>query len=584
MLRHHAYTFAENLDRDLGDPHDPDGPLSYRRCAELDRCEALPAEALARLDSLGLPRHYVPARFGGALDSYETALMLVRMVARRDFTIALAHAKTYLGSACTWVGGAPAQATDLAAKVLNGDAVALALTEVEHGSDLLAGEVVADDTAAGYRLSGDKWLINNATRGQVICVLARTAPSGGPRGFTLLLVDKRDLAPGTYRPLPAVRTHGVRGADISGIGFTGALVPHSAVVGAPGAGLEIVLKSMQLTRTMCSGLSLGMGDHALRLAVTFATGHRIYRRPLIDLPQAARSLATAYTDLLTAEVVTLVGARSIHCLTGEQGITSAIVKFWVPTVLDRAIASLSRVLGARAALVEDFADGRFQKLHRDHQIVGIFDGSTHVNLAALINEFPTLARGYRRRRVDAVGLGSAVSLGQPTPQFDRDALRLLSRGGCSVVQGLPDSIDELIALDPGSQLAALGAALRDVVDDLHERLAAYRPTARDVPTEAFDLATRYADCYAAAACVHVWLRGREAAGDDPAAGPWRDGSWLAACLARLLGRLRPVVGAEHHAALDRLLPTLRTQHADGLLFSLLSCQLTGEQQKAVGDG
>jgi alkylation response protein AidB-like acyl-CoA dehydrogenase len=582
VIRQQAYTFAENLDRDLGDPNDPDCFLSYRRSAELDRDEGFPAEAVAGLDGLGLPRHYVPAPFGGALDSYETLMMLVRMLSRRDFTVALAHAKTYLGSACTWIGGTSRQADALAAKVLAGDAVSLALTEVGHGSDLLAGEMVAQGTDAGYLLTGDKWLVNNATRGQVICVLARTDPAGGPRGFSLLLVDKRDLTPGSFRALPAVLTHGVRGADISGISFTGAPVPRSAVVGATGDGLEIVLKSMQVTRTLCGALSLGVGDHALRLAVDFATGHRIYNRLVIDLPQAGRSLAAAYADLLTAELVTLVGIRSIHCLVNEQSVASAIVKSWVPTVVDGAIASLSRVLGARALLVEDFADGRFQKLQRDHQIVGIFDGSTHVNLAALINQFPALARGYRHRRADHDGLRAAVTLGQPTPEFDRDALSLASRGGCSVVQRLPDSIDELIALD--SSFAAMGQALRDIADDLHERLAAYRPTARDVPNEAFTLATRYADCYAAAACIHVWLHNHEAAGDGVTAGPWQAGDWLAACLARLLGRLRPSMAADHSAAIDRLIPHLRTQHEEGLLFSLLSCRLTGEQRKAACDG
>lgn len=580
MLRQQAYASAENLDRELGDPHDPGGLFSYRRLAVLDRAEMFPAEAVAELNRLGLPRHYVPAGFGGVLDGYDTLLMQIRMLARRDFTVALAHAKTYLGSACTWIGGTPRQAAELAVRVLAGDAVSLALTETEHGSDLLAGELTARATAGGFRLTGEKWLINNATRGQVICVLARTGPDGGPRGFSLLLVDKRGLARGTVHPLPAVPTHGVRGADISGIAFADAHVPDSALVGAAGDGLEILLKSMQVTRTLCGALSLGMGDHALRLAVGFATEHRIYNRPLIDLPQAARTLATAYADLLIAELVTLAGVRSLHGLAGEQSVTSAIVKAWVPTVMDGAIAALSRVLGARALLVDDYADGRFQKLQRDHPVVGIFDGSTHVNLAALINQFPALARGYRGRRA-GTALTAVVDLGRATAPFDREALTLMSRGGCSLVQALPGALDELVSLDPS--FGAIAASLRAATDDVHEQLAAYRPTARQVPAEAFTLAARYADCYAVAACVHVWLRNRDAAGDGAPAGLWRDADWLRACLARQLARLYPAMAARHSDDLDRLIPHLRTQHEEGLLFSVLSCQLTGEQRKAPSD-
>jgi alkylation response protein AidB-like acyl-CoA dehydrogenase len=580
--RHPSCAFGERVDRVLGDPNDPDRQFSYRRCAELDRQERFPAAICAQLDTLGIPRFYVPVRFGGALGSYEDLVMLTRVIARRDCTVALAHGKTFLGSACVWLAGARSQAEQLAGEVSAGAMVSLALTEVAHGSDLLAGEVSAVATGSGFRIDGEKWLINNATRGELLCVLARTSPAGGPRGFSTLLVDKRRLAAGSHRHLPAVRTHGVRGADISGISFTGAQVPPEALVGAPGAGLEVVLKTMQVTRTLCAALSLGTADHALRLAVDFAGSHRLYGRRLIDLPQADWALTMAYADLLIAEAVTLVAARSIHALPGELSVVSAAVKYWVPTAIDGMITALSRVLGARSLLTEDFADGRFQKLQRDHRIVSIFDGNTHVNLNALIDQFAGLARGYRRGSVDGAGLAAAVTLDQPPPDFDRDQLRLVSRRGCSLVQDLPDSVAELVGLaKQGSVPAALGAhgeELGRVTDRLHERLAGHRPSARDLPADSFALARSYAQVYAAAACLQLWLRNRQAAADGATGELWADGAWLEACLARLLAGHRPPVGIAGGEGVARLSRQLRTQHREGRLFSLLPCQLTGEQR------
>lgn len=568
------FAFAEALDRDLGDPHDPDGLFSYRRAAELDRAEAFPTAPCAGLDALGLHRLYVPERFGGELTSHETLLMLARILCRRDFTTALAHTKTYLGAASTWVGGAPALAEALAAKVLAGDVVALALTEVEHGSDLLAGELTARETPTGFRVDGTKWLVNNATRGHVVCVLARTDPHGGPRGFSLLLVDKRET--GGVRPVAAVRTHGVRGADISGVTFDGAQVPRTALVGQPGEGLEIVLRGMQVTRTLCGGLSLGMADHALRLAVDFATTHRLYDRRLVDLPQASRTLTTAYADLLAAEAVALVATRGLHALPGEQSVASAVVKYWVPTAVDGLITALARVLGARALLTDAHADGRFQKLQRDHQIVGIFDGSTHVNLAALINQFPALARGYRQGRVDRPGLAMAADLARPLPPFAPELLTLASRHGSSPLQALPGAVDELLDLaaagEVGADVAELGEQVREAVDDLHVRLAAYRPTARGAPSSAYSLAARYAECWAAAAVLQLWLRNRETsdqAGD----------TLLAAGLARRLARLRAPGTGGSADAVDRLRVPLLHQFERGQLFSVLPCRLIGEERK-----
>jgi alkylation response protein AidB-like acyl-CoA dehydrogenase len=582
-MRHPPFAFGEYIDRCLGDPNDPGRRFSYRRCAELDRQERFPAEICAELDALGVPRHYVPAEFGGLLNSYEDLVMLTRVVARRDFTVALAHGKTFLGSACVWIAGEPEQAERLAAKVRAGDPVSLALTEVAHGSDLLAGDVSAEPTGAGFRINGDKWLINNATRGDVICVLARTGPAGGPRGFSVLLVDKRDLAAGGCRPLPAVLTHGVRGADISGVRFTGAEVPLDAMVGQPGAGLEIVLKGMQVTRTLCAGLSLGTADHALRLAVDFATGHRLYDRSLIDLPQANWALVVAYADLLIAEAVTLVATRGVHALTGELSVASAAVKYWVPTAIDGMVSSLSRILGARALLTEDFADGRFQKLQRDHRIVAIFDGNTHVNLNVLVDQFAGLVRGYRRRSVDDAGLATAATLGEPLPGFARERLRLVSRRGCSLVQSLPDGVDELVGIakqgEVPASLGALGEELRRVADGLHERMAAHRPSARDLPAESFGLAGSYARGYAAAACLQLWLRNRHAAAGEATGELWARGGWLEVCLARLLSGRRPPVEIAGGEAADRLGRHLRTQHREGRLFSLLPCRLTGEGRR-----
>lgn len=89
----------------------------------------------------------------------------MRAVARRDLTVAVAHGKTFLGAVSVWVGGTRRQAEELAGLVMDGAAVSWGLTERDHGSDLMAGETVARPDTDGYLVSGEKWLINNASRG-----------------------------------------------------------------------------------------------------------------------------------------------------------------------------------------------------------------------------------------------------------------------------------------------------------------------------------------------------------------------------------------------------------------------------------
>ncbi|MDQ1026949.1 acyl-CoA synthetase (AMP-forming)/AMP-acid ligase II/alkylation response protein AidB-like acyl-CoA dehydrogenase [Streptomyces umbrinus] len=566
------YALGRELEERLGDPRDGRREFSFARGAELDRAEEFPAAVCRELDALGVPRWFAPARHGGELRSSEELSQLIRTLGRRDFTVALGHVKTYLGAVSVWVAGRPEQAEALAKRVAGGAVISLALTERSHGSDLLAGELRAERTDRGWRLDGEKWLINNATRAELVCVLARTRATAGSRGFSLLLVDKARLAPGSWRPLDGVSTHGVRGADISGIAFDGAEVPEDALIGAEGAGLEIILKGFQITRTLCSAMSLGMTDHALRVALDFARTHRLYQRSLAELPHAARTLAECYADLLAMEAVSLVATRSVHTLTAEQSAVSAVAKYLVPTLGDEVIGSLRGLLGARAMLTRDFADGAFQKVERDHRIVGIFDGSTAVNLNSLINQFPVLARGWRGRLADRDAVASAARLDRPVPELDHDRLTLFARSGSSVVQSLPDAVERARAVAP-PRVVAQAERLLALADELHEELGAHRHRAREVPREAFAAARRYALVYAGAASLHLWL---ENTGTARATGPlWAGTVWLDAVLARLLRRLNEVPDLDDldGPALDGLLPALHAQYEEGLLFSLLRCPL-----------
>jgi alkylation response protein AidB-like acyl-CoA dehydrogenase len=467
----------------------------------LDEREEFPTAACRRLDELGLPAQYVPARYGGTLREFPDLLDAVAAVAGRDLTVAVAHAKTFLGAVSVWVAGDRDQAQRLAARVLAGAPVCWALTEPGHGADLLAGELTATRAGAGWRLDGAKTTINNATRGELACVLARTDPAGGPRGFSLFLVDKRAVT--GHGCAPKLRTHGIRGADISGLSFAGTELPADALVGAVGGGVETVSRALQLTRILCTGLSLGAGARALRLAVAFATDRRRYGRRVIELPLARRTLGEAVATLWLAEAVAVTAARAAHTLPGELAVLSPVAKALVPTLVDGVLGRLGELLGVRGYLA-----GEFEKLERDHRIVAIFDGSTAVNRAALISQFPLLARGR------GGALGDTARLDAPLGELDPGRLRLAAHG-CGLVADLAPAAREF---PPAARFAA-------VAGEVTAEVAAYRP-ARDLPAAAFTLAERYELVVAGAACLQLWRH-------DPAL----DDAWLTACLTRVLDLL-----------------------------------------------
>ncbi|MFJ8629872.1 acyl-CoA dehydrogenase family protein [Streptomyces sp. NPDC093568] len=531
------------LEAALRDAAVADGPFDPRRSARLDAREEFPAEACALLDRCGIARAYVPAELGGAPGGLPELLASLRVVASRDVTVAVAHGKTFLGAVSTWVAGSDEQRRALAGRVLDEKAVvSWGLTELGRGSDLLAGQLTAVPTeAGGWRLEGTKWPINNATRGGLIAVLARTAPEGGARGFSLFLVDKDQLSAGGWRPLPKEPTHGIRGADISGIRFDGAEVPADALTGRVGDGLETVLRALQLTRTVCCSLSLGAGEHALRLAYEFAEHRAMHGTTLLHLPLARRTLGRAAASLALAEAASTMAARSAHCLTGEMSVVSAVAKAGVPEIVQQTIDDLAELLGARGFLADHFAHGMFQKLERDHRIVAVFDGSTAVNRSSLIAQFPVLGRLARTGAHDAAGLAAAAGT-RALPPLRFDGLRLLSRTGCSVVQGLAAAADRADMVVP-PRVRELVTELSSEVAALAQDMAALRPATRDTPPEAFAAARRYELCFAGASAAHLLLAAPSDAGRALR---------LTAALERALELLRP----GHEAPDDAYEPVL----------------------------
>ncbi|MGW5430906.1 acyl-CoA dehydrogenase family protein [Streptomyces sp. NPDC004059] len=528
-----ATVLAEEIDAFLG--------RAAPTLAELDRDAAYPLEQLARLDGLGLPAYYVPREHGGRLESHHELFELWRAMSRHDLSVAVAHAKTYLGSVCVWIAGSPEQARGLAGAVLGGSRVGWALTEPGHGADLLAGELTAVPEEGGYRLDGTKWPINNATRGDLLTVLARTDERGGGRGFGLLLVDKAELAPGSTTQLRKVDTLGIRGVDISGIRFDGAWVDESALVGTPGGGAEAVLKGLQLTRTLCSAISVGATEHALRLATRFAVDHRIQGRPLVERPFVRSLLGRSAATLLTAEAAGLAGCRAAHTLTGEMSVVSAVLKALAPTLADEVLGRLGDFLGARSLLTELHEHGAFQKLARDHAVLAIFDGSTPVNRHALINQFASIAAGHAVGSADGHGVAAATTLTAPLAPMPWRRLRAASRRGCSVVASARTTLPAVEAAGDAG-LSALARYAVEAMDRVCAAMGDVRPS-RQPSMYAHDLAQQYELCFAAASALHLWTANRAAAeGAEPWAGePWAGRLWLSGVLREIARRLDPAL-------------------------------------------
>ncbi len=510
------YAPARDLEIAMGNPLE-DGLFGYAHRVAEDEDERYPEDVLRWLDGWGMQQHYVPLSVGGVLQDFEVLFSLVRAVSRRDLTIAVSHAVSFLGSVGVWIAGNEAQKYWLADRLLRGDRVSLALTEREHGGDLLSCETRAHVDSQGHGfLHGEKWLINGATRNPLISVLARTSLNGGPRGFSLFLFEKRTAQSGSFECLDKVRTLGVRGGDVSGIRFHRAAVHQSVMVGALGEGFEVVLKGLQLSRLMCGAISLGATDTAFQVALDFALGRRVYGGTVFDIPQCKRLLIESWVDLWLCESMITAAARSLHFVPSEASVHSAVIKYLVPRLLDQTFRQLSIILGARYFLREEYHAGIFQKMLRDSSLVSLFDGSSIVNLYSLTTQFKALARVWK----DEVNRPSdgptppVCDLTAPLPDFAWNGLSLTSDGQNCFIGSLRSSLLTLRSLKhsnrwPAEATMALQQQtehLAGSADTLMTEMGAINAgSPHSVSSEAFDLACNFCVLQGAAMVLQMWL-------------------------------------------------------------------------------
>jgi alkylation response protein AidB-like acyl-CoA dehydrogenase len=213
------YRTAEALELYLGDPSNPENLFSFQHCMELDEQDAFPEDLCQRLYDWDVHLYYIPAAYGGKLKSFEEVLAISRVIARRDLTVAIAHGVTYLGATPVWIAGSDAQKQNVAQRIKNRQKISFGLTERNHGSDILNSETAVETQDKGYILSGEKWLIGNASTASAVIVFTRTNPKGGPRGFSVFLVEKDKIDPNSYTNLEKIKTHGIRGQIFRELSF-----------------------------------------------------------------------------------------------------------------------------------------------------------------------------------------------------------------------------------------------------------------------------------------------------------------------------------------------------------------------------
>ncbi|MEJ2888516.1 acyl-CoA dehydrogenase family protein [Actinomycetospora aeridis] len=567
---------TEDLERHLGDPHDADGPVSFATSLDLDEREQYPHGGLDVLRAWGCHDFGVPVSAGGRGVATQDSVAFGTTIARRDATLATALSITMLAYLPIWVGGDDEQRARYGEAVHRGAKFAWGLTEREHGSDVLATGMTARRVEGGYVVDGEKWLIGHGTQADYVVLFVRTGERAGPAGFSILVLDRRATPAHCISALPDEQLHGLRGIDMSGLRLTDCFIPDSARIGPEGHGLEIALTGSHPVRVMITGIALGCTDTALRLALDFTTQREIFGGTVVDVPYSRRKLVEAHADLLLSDTLANCAARSLQTSPDQSAVWSSVAKYLVPTVLDRTVAELGVVLGARHYLRGHHRYGMFQKARRDLLVANFADGNTVVNLKNVATALPSLL-------APAGDAATAAARERARALFDWDAelppiapwaAQTAGRTGDDALHVLPDAIAALarraeatedpVEADRWRRCAELGRHLGDELDWMRAECAALQKRlgrAYGSSAELFTLAERFCVLHAVATCL-----AHRALSSDWIATPMDGAAPLLMCLHQLWARLYPLDPVATPDDVEAAARVLLTCHAEGRSF------------------
>jgi acyl-CoA dehydrogenase len=331
-----------------------------QRCVERD--------AWHKAGAAGLLCPGIPEEWGGGGGSFLHEAVIFSEQAR-SLAIGLGNA-VHSGLVAHYIHnfGSPAQKQAWLPRMATGELVgAIAMTEPGTGSDLQSIRTRAALRGDHYVIDGAKTYISNGTTADLICVVAKTDPSQGAKGISIIVVEAAKVHGGLRRGQPLHKI-GLHSQDTCELFFDDLEVPRENLLGTQeGQGFRQLMKELGRERIIAALVSHACMERAIEETLRFVVQRTAFGQPLIAMQNTRFKLAECETQAAVA------GAFLDRCAQRLSGgkltvAEAAMAKWWVTDACGKVVDECLQLHGG-AGYMTEYPIARIYQNVRVHRIL-----------------------------------------------------------------------------------------------------------------------------------------------------------------------------------------------------------------------
>ncbi len=252
-------------------------------------------------------------------------------------------------------------------KMVSGELVgALAMTEPSGGSDVQAIKTRAVKEGNSYRLTGQKTFITNGQHANLIVVAAKTDPTQGSKGTSLVVVET-DTADGFTRGRNLDKI-GLKAGDTSELFFDNVEIPPENILGGQeGQGFYQMMKQLPQERLIIGCGAVGAMEGAVQRTIDYCNDRQAFGGSLMQFQNTRFKLVEALTKTKVARAF-LDECIAEH-LRGELSVEkAAMAKYWLSDTQGEVLDECLQLHGGYGfmqeyAIAEMWTDARVQRIY-----------------------------------------------------------------------------------------------------------------------------------------------------------------------------------------------------------------------------